>query len=220
MDSHRPRDTTRQREAGAAARAETRRRLLDAAAAEFAERGYVGTTVTRVAERAGVTVQTLYLAWGSKRALLRAHLESALLGGAPGHVDEHRPRPFAAAVQAADDPRETLRRVVALYRRIAERAGPAWALHRDAAAVDPEIAEDWQRWHRLRRETFEQLLAHLPPDALRAGVTPSAAVDTAWAVASPETYELLVRRAGHTLDDYERWVLDTLTAALLPDAIR
>lgn len=67
-------------QAGSASRVETRRRLLEAAGHEFAEGGYAAATVTRIAARAGVTVQTLYLAWGSKRALLRAYMEAALLG--------------------------------------------------------------------------------------------------------------------------------------------
>ena len=49
-------------------------RLLRAAEEEFTERGYAAATVARIAARAGVTVQTLYLAWGSKRALLRAYM--------------------------------------------------------------------------------------------------------------------------------------------------
>jgi len=84
------RNTTRRREAGAASRAETRRRLLRAAGEEFAERGYHAATVTRIAERAGVTVQTLYLAWGSKRALLRAFMEASLSG------DPDRPRSLSS----------------------------------------------------------------------------------------------------------------------------
>lgn len=46
-------------------------------------------------------------------------------------------------------------------------------------------------------------------------MTRAAAADKAWAIASPETYDLLIRTAGYTLDDYERWVTTTLAAALL-----
>lgn len=47
----------------------TRRRLLDAATAEFAERGRDGTTLTRVAARAGVNKERLYAYFGEKDAL-------------------------------------------------------------------------------------------------------------------------------------------------------
>ena len=74
------RRVSRQREAGEATRRETRRRLLAAAKAEFAERGYAAATVIRIAERADMSVQTLYSNWGNKRNLLRAVMESSVTG--------------------------------------------------------------------------------------------------------------------------------------------
>src|SRR6202012_1309062 len=76
-----PSRPSRQKRVGDALRQDTRNRLLHAAGEEFAARGYAGTTVTRLAAAAGVSVQTLYLAWGSKRALLRGYMENALSGG-------------------------------------------------------------------------------------------------------------------------------------------
>ncbi len=72
---------SRQKRVGDALRQDTRNRLLQAAEEEFSVSGYAGTTVTRLAAAAGVSVQTLYLAWGSKRALLRGYMENALTGG-------------------------------------------------------------------------------------------------------------------------------------------
>src|ERR1700742_3534099 len=96
---------TRRQEAGAASRAETRRRLLRAAEEEFTERGYVAATVARIADRAGVTVQTLYLAWGSKRALLRAYMEAALAGDDETSYPQGRPDMIAEVLDGAlDDP--------------------------------------------------------------------------------------------------------------------
>ena len=71
---------SRQREAGAVTRQETRRRLLAAAGAEFEERGYAAATVSRIAGRAGVSVQSLYNDWGNKRNLLQAVMETAVTG--------------------------------------------------------------------------------------------------------------------------------------------
>src|SRR6266851_4980601 len=76
----RTRPVSRQREAGEATRRETRRRLLAAAGAEFAERGYAAATVSRIAGRAGVSVQSLYNDWGNKRNLLQAVMETAVTG--------------------------------------------------------------------------------------------------------------------------------------------
>lgn len=77
---------------------QTRARLLDAAAALFAEQGFHGTTVREIADRAGVNLAAGNYHFGSKRALylevLRDHfarIQTALRarGGAPapGELD-------------------------------------------------------------------------------------------------------------------------------------
>jgi AcrR family transcriptional regulator len=218
MPQSRPRNTVRQREAGAAARLETKRRLLAAAAEEFAAHGYSGATVSRIASRAGVTVQTLYLAWGSKRELLRAYLEAALSGQPVVSAAAELPRLIAAELADADAGVRAdlvIARMVRLYCHIAQRAALAWQLYRDAAASDPAIAEDWVALQHLRHQTFTHLIAQLPSASLREGLSPEAAADTAWAIASPETYDLLVRIRGYTLSRYEQWLVDTLGAAIL-----
>jgi AcrR family transcriptional regulator len=210
------RNTTRHREAGAASRAETRRRLLAAAGTEFEERGYHAATVNRIAARAGVTVQTLYLAWGSKRALLRAHMDASLSGDADTAYADELPHLLAQALDEGETGAvAAVEHFAHLYRTLAERAALDWRLYRDAAASDPEVAADWHALQQLRHQTFAEFIHRVPPASLRPGLTPDAATDTAWAIASPETYELLVRTAGYTLDEYERWVAATLAAALL-----
>ncbi|MFZ0090621.1 MAG: TetR family transcriptional regulator [Solirubrobacteraceae bacterium] len=47
----------------------TRRRLKTAAVAEFAEHGFAGTKMTRIAARAGLNKERLYSYFGNKRAL-------------------------------------------------------------------------------------------------------------------------------------------------------
>jgi AcrR family transcriptional regulator len=207
---------TRHQEAAAASRAETRRRLLRAAEEEFTERGYAAATVARIAARAGVTVQTLYLAWGSKRALLRAYIDAALAGDENTSYPQAQPDMIAAVVEGAlDDPKAVIRQISMLYRQIAERAAIGWKLYRDAAAGDPEIATDWQALQAFRHQTFTELINHLPARSLRPGLTRAAATDTAWAIASPDTYDMLVRTRGYTLDQYQKWVTTSLTTLLL-----
>jgi AcrR family transcriptional regulator len=57
---------------------ETRHRLRTAATAEFAEHGADGTTVTRIAARAGVNKERLYAYFGDKDALFDEVLTEAL----------------------------------------------------------------------------------------------------------------------------------------------
>jgi len=56
----------------------TRRRLREAATAEFAERGRDGTTMTRIAARAGVNKERLYSYYGDKAALWEVVLTDEL----------------------------------------------------------------------------------------------------------------------------------------------
>ena len=51
--------------------------------------------------------------------------------------------------------------------------------------------------------------------SLADGLTRQQAIDTAWAIASPESYDLLVRRLGYSLDEFRFWMERTLSAAIL-----
>jgi len=56
----------------------TRRRLKEAATAEFAEHGPDGTTMARIAERAGINKERLYKYFGDKQALFETVLTDEL----------------------------------------------------------------------------------------------------------------------------------------------
>jgi AcrR family transcriptional regulator len=212
------RRVSRQREAGEATRRETRRRLLTAAKAEFAERGYAAATVIRIAERADVSVQSLYSNWGNKRNLLRAVMESSVTGGEERQLVAGQPPAIIVATLDPDDakdPRRLLAHLARQYRLLAERAAVGWQTYRDGAAVDQDIAADWKLLNNLRRQAFRTLIGQIPAAGLRAGLTHDSAADTAWVIASPDTHDQLVRHAAYSYDQLESWVLDTLIAALL-----
>lgn len=63
------------RSADAAGRS-TRERVVDAAATVFSERGYDGTTVAHVADRAGLTTGSIYLHFAGKADLLAEAIET------------------------------------------------------------------------------------------------------------------------------------------------
>jgi AcrR family transcriptional regulator len=203
-----PASRSRQKRVGDALRQDTRNRILEAAADEFSAHGYTGTTVTRLASAAGVSVQTLYLAWGSKRALLRGYMESRIAGNLES--PEGASRRFTGLA-----PHDRLTELAAVVTAVAERAATGWRLYRDAAAVDPEIAADWHELQMLRHRLFSRILGDIPASALADGLTAALAVDTAWTIASPESYDLLVYRLGYTLPEFEVWMKRTLSAAIL-----
>ncbi|PVE76136.1 TetR/AcrR family transcriptional regulator [Microbacterium testaceum] len=210
-DRSAPDPRSRQKRVGEVLRADTRNRILEAAASEFETRGYSATTVASLAKVAGVSVQTLYLAWGSKRALLRGYLEKALAGDAAS--------PEEAAGRFAEDlsPAERVALLAAVVADVARRAAIGWSIYRDAAGSDTEIAEDWSELQMKRHRLFARIIGHIPEEHFAPGLTGHGAVDTAWVIASPETYSLLVTRLGYDLGRYRDWVEQTLTRALLVD---
>ena len=214
----RARRVSRQKEAGEATRRETRRRLLAAAKAEFAERGYAAATVIRIAERADMSVQTLYSNWGNKRNLLRAVMESSVTGDEDVPLVPGQPPAVITATidpEDAADPRRLVAHLSHQYRLLAQRSAVGWQTYRDGGGVDPEIAADWQQLMDLRRRAFHAFFARVPAGVLRPGLSNAGAADTAWVIASPDTHDLLVRQARYSYDQLEEWVRDTLAAALL-----
>jgi AcrR family transcriptional regulator len=215
----RTRRTSRQREAGAVTRTETRRRILAAAIEVFGESGYAAATVTKIAERADVSVQSLYSSWGSKRGLLRGMMESQVIGDNPGSVNpDDMPLAILGTFDPTTaDPRDLIAHLTHQFRLLAERAAVGFKTYAQAAAVDPEAAEDWQALMEVRRLSIRNLLTNVDPALLRPGLTPESAGDTAWVIASPQTHQQLVATAGFSYDEFENWVRVTLCAALLPD---
>lgn len=98
------------------------------------------------------------------RALLRGYMENALAGGAGSPEDASRR--FAGL-----PPWERLAELAAPITEVAERAATGWALYRDAAAVDPEIAADWNELQLLRHQLISQALAGIPASAIAPGLT-------------------------------------------------
>jgi AcrR family transcriptional regulator len=59
---------------------DTRRRIEEAAARVFTANGYNATTMQAIADTAGVHVQTIYLAYGTKAAVLAASAARLVAG--------------------------------------------------------------------------------------------------------------------------------------------
>jgi AcrR family transcriptional regulator len=196
----------------------TRRAVLEAAWSLFRHDGYVGTTLDAVAERAGVSVDTIYKTIGSKRRLL-----VEVLGTAVGGDDEQVPvteRPETRRVLEEPDPR---RQVAEFAGDIAERVARARAVDDvliSAAVADPELAalrEDIQ--FRQRREgvsTFSQSVAD--HGGLRGGVDRDTAAATVWVLTSPDVHRLLLDGWGWSQERYAAWLADVLGRTLLADA--
>lgn len=189
----------------------TRRKIVTAAAALFVTDGYHATTLEQIAASAGVAVQTVYFHFGNKRSVLKEAVDMAAVGDDEpvAMID----RPWLEEARAEPDPRRVIELWTGYGRGIMTRVGPIMRVVRDAAAVDPEMAEQWATNETQTAAAFRVLAEQL--DALRAlRVTVDEAVDILCALSGLGMYLVLADR-GWTTQQWERFVVDALTHALL-----
>lgn len=191
----------------------TRARVVDAAGAVFSERGYVATTMQAIAEAAGVSVDTVYLT-GSKRELVFAAMEKALVGDEGSHSALERPwlRELLAEPHV---PRLLSLLAEAAAAGHARTAGIFSALVGGAAA-DEELGQAYRDLvGRMRSDTAtiaslldERRGPHqgLPLDDLG---------DTIFALGHFDCYHHLVEEAGWSQERYATWLEKMLTTAVL-----
>lgn len=200
----------------AAAARLTEQRVVETAQRLLLERGYAGLAMADLAAEAGVSVPLLYKVFGPKPQLVKRIYDVLLAGDVdPEPVAE---RPALQALAADPDPRGKLARYAALGRAMAERAGPlVSALLAAARAGEPELRAFAATIDRERLAGASALATHLAEcGALSPALALDRARDLIWLHTAPDTYRLLVLERGWALDDYERWLATSLTAALLP----
>jgi AcrR family transcriptional regulator len=200
--------------------AQTRQDIVAAALDLFVERGYAATTMAAIAQAAGVVVETIYRALGSKAALLKAVVEAAVAGGAARAAVPPEQRPAIRAMIEEPDPRRVLQLHAATQPGIHARAGPPLRVLMEAAAADPELAEVWDQVEAQRLDGMRRL-ARLLSDrgALRPGLSVEEAGDVLWTMNSLAVYDLLVRQRGWAPERYRDWLAATNAGAMLADPL-
>lgn len=199
----------------------TRERILESAQRRFVEQGYVSTTIESVAHEAEVAVQTIYFIFGNKRTLLKELVDVTVAGD-----DERVPtleRSWVKEIMGEPHPRTQMHLYVAKVREIYERVSPVLEVVRQAASVDPEIAELWRTNKEQRTLVLERILRSIiAKRGLRRGVGLNRSLDIAFVLLSQEMFQLMVADRGWPPAAWEAWVSDLLSFQLLeeegPDA--
>ncbi len=132
-------DAPRRREAAA----RTRAAILDAARQLFTEGGYAATSMTAIADRAGVALDTVYASVGRKPELARLLIETAISGTDQAVPAEQRD--YVRAIQAAPDADTKIALYAAAITAIAPRLVLVLGIIQQAAHADPELAALWAR---------------------------------------------------------------------------
>jgi AcrR family transcriptional regulator len=195
----------------------TRRAILDAAGRLFIQRGYAATTMTAIAQAAGVALDTVYAAVGPKPVLFRLLVETAISGtDAPVPALE---RDYVRAIRAEPDAARKLTLYAQAIGRIQQRLAPLVQVLQQAAAGDAELAALWRGIADRRAANMRLLAAELAATgALRPELSVEEVADVLWSMNSPELYLLLVGQRGWDPDRYQRWLADAWQRLLLRPA--
>jgi TetR/AcrR family transcriptional regulator, regulator of autoinduction and epiphytic fitness len=188
--------------------------MLDAARDLFVGEGYPVTTMERIAARAGVAVQTLYYTFRTKAQLLCEVMEATAAGEPdPAPVAE---RSWMTEAITTRSGHRALALSIEYGTDIFERAAPLWPAVWAASALDPYVAEYWQRVAAQRREGMGRLVARLADlGALREDIDEDRATDLMFVLVSHDTFQGLVHQAGWTLPAYKAWLFTTLAQQLI-----
>lgn len=188
---------------------QTRAEIADAARRLFVARGWAATTVRDIATEAGVSVPTVYAAYGNKAGLAWALADAADLAADPSRMlDELEAAPAA-------DPTRQLAAMAGYDRRLFERAGDLIALVREAARTEPELTDLYRDARRQADKVRVQVLSEWPTGTLRAGLDLRTAVDVYAALCNIDVYTTLTTERDWSPDRVERWWAETLARELL-----
>lgn len=194
----------------------TRSSVLETARRLFLDQGYAATTMAAVAAEAGVSVETVYKAFGNKPGLVKAVFDVSVVGD--DEPVSMLQRELVRRIQAEPDPRRKLAMYAEHLSESAPRSAPVQLLVRAAAASDPGAAGVWDQMLAERLTGMAHFARALHEDGhLRPDVSVDDARDILWTYNAAEWYELLVLRRGWHTDRYGRWIAGALIAALLPE---
>jgi AcrR family transcriptional regulator len=195
----------------------TRRRVVEAATAVFLERGFAGSTMRAVASKAGVSVPTVELLFGTKARLLKAAIDVAIAGDdEPVPVLDRSWTVAAVNAASADDFLDIVAEVVTSAQQ--RSAGLVLALF-EAASTDTELNELTEQMIAARAGTAGWIvdeLTHKTP--LGADRTRQDAVDTVWILMDPAVFDRLTRQRRWTAQQYRHWLRTSVARLLIGDS--
>ncbi|QZY52363.1 TetR/AcrR family transcriptional regulator [Leucobacter tenebrionis] len=194
------RSTVREQQA-----ARTRRAVTAAARDLFESEGFVGTTIAAIAERAGVSAQTVYSAFGTKAGVARAIIEQM--------EESAEAAQWRQRIAAEQDPERILEAFARWTCAFFATSRPSFTIAQGAMA---ELTELMAQGNERRRQGLTHLIERLAArDALRPGLGVDEAVDRAWLVTGVETFISATEGCGWPEDAYASWLAETLAQQIL-----
>jgi AcrR family transcriptional regulator len=192
--------------------AETRRRILGSGRRLFGSDGYGNATIEAIADDAGVSPQTVYAGFGSKRGILIALLDQMA-------ADADLPRLQEALTKFTGNPRRQLAEQIAFNIRFYAGGRDLIEIARTVSGTEPDLAAMWQEGERRRYEAQGKLMAvWRRAGALADGLTQRKATDLLWALSGPDVFRLFVVERGWTRQQLQAWLIAELERMLFRPA--
>ena len=193
--------------------ATTRSSVLAAARDLLQDRGYAATSVSDVAHRAGVSVDTVYASVGRKPELVLAVIDMML-----GTADEPVPadqRDYVVAIRREPSALGKIKIYAAAVALLVPRIAPLQLALRAAGQTDADCATTWRRLVDRRAANMRLFAADLRSTGdLRDDLTDDEVADLVWSTNSAEYWSLLHQR-GWAPARYEVLLVDLWSRTLL-----
>ena len=197
----RPYDSSRRQEQAA----ETRQRIIDAAHDMFVQRGYGKATLADIAATAGVAVETVYAAFGTKAELLRRVWYVHFRG------DERNltlyDRPEMQAILAEPDLATRIRRHAEFVTASNRRIAPLLDALTGAASSEPGAAA-MLAWWAERRLDVATKYARAAATTKQLAIPEAACRDLLFATMDGALWHRLVLERGWSDARYADWLSD------------
>ena len=189
--------------------ARTRDRIVDAAIELLPSAANLSVDATAAA--AGVSVQTLYSHFGSKRGLLLAVIDSMQRDtGLYGDLER---------VWRSPDGETALRRMLEATVRLWDRGWQLVSFSERVRRADPEIERYMREIDRYRLANLRSITDQLELEGrLRSGIDAAAAADLAFSVSMPSSYQQLVEVREWPVERAASSIADVVVAALVDPA--
>lgn len=188
--------------------AQTEAQIIEAARVLFLDQGYVSTTLTQIAEQAGVADRTIYVRFGSKAALFSRVVDKALVGDAEPVDLAHRPE-----VNEAMTAKTLVLRIEAfadLSVAVAERAGSLFEVAAQSEGLEPEIAVAAQAGREATLQLCRTFWKRAAKDGLANGLDPERLTLLTDVLLSADTVVHIRRAHGWSAETHRSLIVETL----------
>jgi AcrR family transcriptional regulator len=192
----------------------TRHTILESARQLFLKKGYAGTTMPEIARMAGVALDTVYAAVGTKAELFKLLIETALSGR--DRAVPAAEREYVSAIREEPEAAGKLQIYASALAEIQPRLAPLFQVLQAAAILEADLGALWQEISSRRATNMRQLAKELMATGrVRPELTEETIADVLWSMNSPDFYLLLVGQRGWSAQEFGSWLGDAWMRLLL-----